>query len=257
MRNYIKSECYRICRSGWVYGMAGILAVLTILYNLVSWLLLTFTPDFPYGTTSFSFSNLVANPMLYCYLAFIIAALLYEADTRNGACKNSIACGISRTDIFFGKCITSFLTAFAMLITTMTAYIASTVLLLEHKGPTRLKDLLLEVPAVSLIALSALILSILLLEIFDKIIVSILVWIVILVAIPRIFLILSLKISVLLPIALWMPENFFSVEMSVNMSQCITLWGYPEGMAKCLISGALGILIFSLMGIWLVRKKDI
>lgn len=78
MTNYIKSECYRTLHTKWVYGSGIILSGLTILFHLVIWLFNTFTPNFRYHTTSFSYSNLVGQPMLYCILAFVIAAILYE-----------------------------------------------------------------------------------------------------------------------------------------------------------------------------------
>lgn len=44
--------------------------------------------------------------------------------------------------------------------------------------------------------------------------------------------------------------------MSVNMSQSITTWGTAEGMAKCIISGIIGIAIFSFSGIVLLKKEN-
>ena len=257
MGNYIKSECYRLICSKWIYVMGGVLAALAFLYNLVSYLFYIHTPDFRYGTTSFAFSNLVAYPMLYCYAAFLIADLLWEADTRNGTHGNSISWGIPRTGIVLGKCVVGILASLILLAVTITVFAVSSLLLLEHGGPTRLQDLLMEIPAVSLIAISSFLLSVLVLELFDRMIVSLLTWLSVMVVIPRILFFLGMKIHALMPVALWMPENFFSVEMSVNMSRCITLWSSPEGMAKCLISGAVGILLFGAAGICLAEKKEL
>lgn len=53
-------------------------------------------------------------------------------------------------------------------------------------------------------------------------------------------------------------QNFFGTsEMSVNMSQSITTWGTAEGMAKCIISGIIGIAIFSFSGIVLLKKREL
>lgn len=59
-------------------------------------------------------------------------------------------------------------------------------------------------------------------------------------------------------IAMWMPDNFFGANgMSVNMSQSITAWGTAEGMAKCLMSGIIGTVVFSLVGVMLLRKREL
>ena len=46
-------------------------------------------------------------------------------------------------------------------------------------------------------------------------------------------------------------------EVSVNMSGYRCLWDTPEGAAKCLIAGAIGILIFYAAGILAFRKREI
>ena len=61
----------------------------------------------------------------------------------------------------------------------------------------------------------------------------------------------------LLDVAMWMPANFLSAGMQVNMSQCITVWDTAEGMAKCLLSGAAGILAFGAAGVLLLRKREL
>lgn len=257
MLNYIKSECYRVVNSTWIYITAGVLSGLVLLANLILYLFLHNTTDFHYGTISYSFSNIVAQPMIYCYMAFIIAAILYEGEKRYGSKKNSIAYGISRTKIFTGKCVVSLLTSLAILFVVMAVYIGSAMALLEHKGSVEVSDMLMEMLAVSLIAVSALILSIIVLEYFDKSIVGILLWLFIFSIIPKALFYIGIKVDSLMKIALWLPENFFTTEMTVNMSQCIVIWDTPEGMAKCLISGLAGIVIFSIAGIVILRKKEI
>lgn len=260
MLNYIKSELYRAFHSKEIHETAIVLTVLVFLMNLIL-RLFSSMDHFRYGITSFSYSMLVAGPMIYCYGAGDVAVMLYEADNRNGTRGNSIACGISRIEIFAGKCIVSLLTSLGILLIVMPVYIASAVLLLPKEGPVEIKDLLLEIPAVSLVAAAALILAIVLLEVYDKVLVSILIWLGLLVFIPKALLLAGMYLSdqsaILLNIARWLPANFFSVEMQVTMSECITIWSTPEGMAKCVISGVLGILIFSIAGVLSLRKRDI
>lgn len=260
MLNYIKSELYRAFHSSEIRETAIVITGLTFLMNLILYLF-SGMEHFRYGITSFSYSMLVASPMIYCYVAGDVTVMLYEADRRNGTMGNSIACGISRTEIFAGKCIVSLITSLGILMIAMPVYIASATLLLPKAGPVEVKDLLMEIPAVSLVAVAAVILAVVLLEIFHKVLISILVWLGLLVFIPKALLLTGMYLSdqsdILLNIARWLPANFFSVEMQVNMSKCITVWSVPEGMAKCLISGGLGMLVFGAVGVLLLRRKDI
>lgn len=261
MANYIKSEWYRTLRTKWVYGIAAILSSLIFLFHLVIWLLTSFTPDFRYGTTSFSYSNLVAQPMIYCLIAFLITAILYEGEHKYGTRKNAIAYGISRTNIFFGKCLVSLVTSFAILIPVMAVYIGSASLFLTKGGPVTVQDLLMEIPAVSFVAVSSLILGVFVLEVFERNIIGILVWYLILFGIPKILLLLSMKLDFLYSAAFWMPANFFnnnfSPQMSVRMNECFVIWDTPLGMAKCLTAGAIAIFLFGICGILTLRNRDI
>lgn len=260
MTNYIKSECYRVFHTKPVYLTALILSGLTLLFNMVLLLFHRYAPDFSYATTSFSYSNLVSQPMLYCLIAFFIAAILYEGENRNGTRKNSIAYGICRTNLFLGKCLISLFTAFLILIPTMAVYASSASLLLPRQGPVTMRDLFMEIPAVSLVATSSVVLGIFMLELFGQVIYSILAWYFIMFGIPKIIFLLSIKLEFLQTAALWMPANFFTnlghPGMQVTTKTCITVWDTGAGMGKRLTAGGIGILLFSLWAIAALRKKD-
>lgn len=257
--NYVKSEFYRVSHNRGIYCLTGILAILSFLLNAVlGWFGRADGSSFPYDTTSFSYSNLVANPMIFCVMGAIIGIFLYEGNRKNGNLKNTIAFGIPRTKIFVGECIVATVTAIVSLIVVLAVYIASAVVFLEQTGPVRLTDLLTEIPAVFLIAVASLISGIVCIEAFGKGSTGIIIWFVIWFIIPRIFFYLGLRIDVIHNIAMWMPDNFFGTNvMSVNMSQSITAWGTTKGMVKCLISGIIGIVIFSLSGVVFLRKREL
>lgn len=211
MLNYIKSEFYRAVHSaelrGTCLGLCGGIFLLNLLLHL-----LRNDPSFRYGITSFSYSTLVSMPMLYCYVAGDVAAMLYEGDRRNGTLGNSIAYGLSRMQIFVSKCLVCFVSCLVLLLLALPVYILSAELLLEHTGPTAVKDLLLEIPAMSLIAIAALILAVVLLDFFENSFFSVLTWLAVMVILPKLFLIPGMIFSArgdfLLRIAMWMPANF-------------------------------------------------
>lgn len=257
MINYVKSEFYRVSHNLGIYCLTGILAILSFLLNVVlGWF--GRTDNFPYDTTSFSYSNLVANPMIFCVMGAIIGIFLYEGNRKNGNLKNTIAFGIPRTKVFAGECIVATVTAIVSLIFVLAVYVSTAVVFLEQTGPVSLTDLFTEIPAIFLIAVASLISGIVCIEAFGKGSTGIIIWFIIWFIIPRIFFYLGLRIDVIQSIAMWMPANLFGTNgMSVNMSQSITAWGTTEGMAKCLISGIIGIAVFSLSGVLLLRKREL
>lgn len=259
MLNYIKSELYRALHSKEIHGTAiGLLAIILSM-NLVLFLMKD-VEHFRYGSASFSYSMLVSVPMMYCYVAADVAVMLYESDRRNGTMGNSIAHGISRMQLFAGKCIVCFTVSLILLAAALPVYIGSASLL-HAQGPTTAQDMLLEIPAMSLIATGSLILAVVLLDLFQNSFFSVLTWLTVMLLLPKLLLFAGMLLpfggDALMDAAMWMPANFIPAGTRVNMSECVTIWDTGAGMARCLISGAAGILVFGLAGVLLLRKRDI
>lgn len=259
MLNYIKSELYRALHSKEIHGTAiGLLAIILSM-NLVLFLMKD-VEHFRYGSASFSYSMLVSVPMMYCYVAADVAVMLYESDRRNGTMGNSIAHGISRMQLFAGKCIICFTVSLILLAAALPVYIGSASLL-HAQGPTTAQDMLLEIPAMSLIATGSLILAVVLLDLFQNSFFSVLTWLTVMLLLPKLLLFAGMLLpfggDALMDAAMWMPANFIPAGTRVNMSECVTIWDTGAGMARCLLSGAAGILVFGLAGVLLLRKRDI
>lgn len=260
MLNYVKSELYRAFRSKEIHGTAiGLLAI--ILFMNLTLGLMKNVEHFRYGNTSFSYSMLVSIPMIYCYVAADVAAMLYESDRRNGTLGNSIAFGISRIALLAAKCMVCFVVSLILLAIALPVYIGSATLLLHAAGPATVRDLLLEIPAMSLIATAFLILAVVLLDFFENSFFSVLTWLTVILFAPKILLFAGMFLpfggDILMDIAMWMPINFIPAATRVNMTECVAIWDTAEGMARCLISGAAGILVFTVLGVLLLKKRDI
>ena len=254
MLNYIKSECYRVMHSRSTYVMTGIMAVLPVLFHIILYVTgvaSSTTQDFPYDITSFSFSFLTGSPMLFTYAGLIVAAVLYEEEHKNGNMKNAVAFGISREKLFLGKCMTAVLTATVIMALVLTAYIGSAWFLLEHTGPTSLKIILTEIPAVYGTAVASMILGIAML------------WAVIIYVIPKVLLLAGMVllaqwgIEFLWDFAQLLPANLFQFGAKVNMSHCEVLWKTSQGMTKCVIVGIVGTVLAIVAGIVMLRKKEV
>ena len=173
---------------------------------------------------------------------------------------NSIAHGISRMQLFAGKCIVCFTVSLILLAAALPVYIGSASLL-HAQGPTTAQDMLLEIPAMSLIATGSLILAVVLLDLFQNSFFSVLTWLTVMLLLPKLLLFAGMLLpfggDALMDAAMWMPANFIPAGTRVNMSECVTIWDTGAGMARCLLSGAAGILVFGLAGVLLLRKRDI
>ena len=131
----MKSEFYRIIHSSGIYILTLCFAAAPLFLNLMLFCFGRCTPDFPYATTSYS--NIVANPMIFCIAALCLVFTLYEGNKRNGNLKNLVACGISRKKIFAGQFVLCFFASLVVMVITAAVYILSADLLLKKEGRWR------------------------------------------------------------------------------------------------------------------------
>lgn len=258
MLNYIKSEWYRIIHSSTMYVFTAILAGLAFALNAVLWLLNRIDPSFRYGTTAFSLSNLGSMLSLMFYMGVIIVGFLFAGERKSGGLKNTIAFGISREKIFAGKCIVSTGISVCSLIIILAVFMGSAVWLLEPGvEPEAVQITLKGVACLLLMAAASEVLILSLLTVFEKELMAYLVWYLIMEIIPKAFMLIGLKSSLFREIAAWMPCNYLSNEVVINMSGWNCLWETAEGAAKCLISGAIGLLLFLLLGLKLCKRQEV
>ena len=258
MRNYIKSEWYRVTHTPTIYVFTGILAGLALLFNLLLWFLDKVDPTFPYGTTAFSLSNLAWMMTMLFYVGMILVYLVFADDKKNGSLKNSIAFGISRIEIFMGKCVVSTLVSLISLAVILLVFLGSAVLLLEPGVEPRAVEITLQgVACVIPMAIASEALGLALCSFCQKEVVAGIDWYVVMVAIPQICYILGLKFEPLAKIAAWMPHNYLGREVIANMSGWHCLWQTPEGVAKCLISGFIGLIVFLIFGLLVSKKQEV
>lgn len=258
MRNYIKSEWYRVTHTSTIYVFTGVLAGLTLLLNLALWFLDKVDPTFPYGTTAFSLSNLVNMMAMLFFVGAILVYLIFAEDRKNGSLKNSIAFGISRTEIFVGKCVVSTLISLISLAVILIVYLGSAVLLLEPGvEPHAVKITLQGVACMIPMAVASEVLALAFCGFCQKEVMAGIDWYVVMIIIPRICFFIGLEFEPLAKISAWMPSNYLGQEIVVNMSGWSCLWQTPEGIAKCLISGFIGLIVFLAFGLLVSKKQEV
>ncbi|MBQ6889235.1 MAG: ABC transporter permease subunit [Lachnospiraceae bacterium] len=257
MLNYMKSEWYRIVHTKEIYVVTGALAGLTLLMNLVLFLSNRELENFRYGTVSFSLSFLISGMSVLMIAAAGMAIMLFAGDWRYGILKNAVAEGISREKIFLGKCVIGTIVSICSMVVVLTVYIGSAYLLLDAGSVDGTLPIVVKgVMSTLLVSIASFIFTIVLSSYFEKEYMTLLGWTIVMNLIPSILNLVGRKISILKRIASWMPNVYLKDEVFANMKGWQCLWETPEGFAKCLISGILGIVIFLTIGIVLCRKKD-
>lgn len=256
MINYMKSEWYRTTHGKGFYVTASIMAGLVLLMNMILAVSQRYIPDFRYGTFRFSLNTLTAVPFVMVILGAVIPGCLFIDDRKNGVMKNVIAYGISRTEIFVGKCIVAFFSASIILVVVTAVYVGSAYLLLQNYEWLPLREMLSAIGSGLPSAAVSLIVICLLGSLFQNEMAAVLWWAIIFYVIPIITFLAGLKFEIIGQIAKWMPYNMFNMEVQVSMNTYQCLWDTPEGLTRCLVSGILGILIFMIFGIWKFKKQE-
>lgn len=257
MNNYIRSEFYRILHTKEIYLFnllltAGVLALNGGIHAAAATL-----PNIRYANVKFVLSFLTGSMDFLFIAGAVLAVLLFSGDRKNGVMKNAVAYGMSRTSLFFGKCIVSFVMALASMVLLTAVYIVSAILLLE--GPAQpYVELMLEGIAANLpFAAAALILAVAFIQFFEKELIVGLAWMAVIYLIPSICYSTGFQFKTMAEIAAWMPRNYLMTEVTAGMNGYACLWSEPEGAAKCVIAGVIGIVVFLSLGILINRRKEI
>lgn len=257
MINYIRSEFYRILHTKEIYLFnllltAGVLALNGGIHAAAATL-----PNIRYANVKFVLSFLTGSMDFLFIAGAVLAVLLFSGDRKNGVMKNAVAYGMSRTSLFFGKCIVSFVMALASMVLLTAVYIVSAILLLE--GPAQpYVELMLEGIAANLpFAAAALILAVAFIQFFEKELIVGLAWMAVIYLIPSICYSTGFQFKTMAEIAVWMPRNYLMTEVTAGMNGYACLWSEPEGAAKCVIAGVIGIVVFLSLGILINRRKEI
>lgn len=259
MANYIKSEFYRVTRGNAIYVFTLILTALCVLFNVILFGFRKMDQGFPYATVHFSLTTIIGSMRSVFYAALIVVAFLSTDEYKNGAMKNTIAGGISRSQIFIGKCVVCGVAALVSAAIILVGYIGSAYVLLEGEASYALEVVLKGMAANLPAAFASLILAVALYCIVNREMQAVIWWFVIMCGVPTVSFFLGLRIEFFNKIAEWMPFNYLMYEVSFvfSESKIEALWMTPQGLAKCLIAGTIGMIVFIVAGTAIFRKKDI
>lgn len=257
MLNYMKSEWYRVTRGKSFYAAIGILGGLVVLMNIVLALGGRYIPDFRYGTFRFSLNCFTGAIYSMVVMGGVVPGCLFVDDRKNGVLKNAVSYGISRDKILVGKFMVSFLFTFLILCAVVGIYLGSARLLLPNPEWEPVWEMLKGIGAALPSAAASLVLILSLGVLYQKEMTMAIWWAVVIYLVPTALSLIGIKVEILRRISSWMPCVFFQSEAIVRYDSYDCLWDTPEGLFKCIFAGLIGIVVFSVFGIWRFRKQEL
>ncbi|MBP1995060.1 ABC transporter permease [Paenibacillus eucommiae] len=155
MSNYLKSELYRLVRKKAFYFFLAI----CMLGPLIVTLLTATTGGELYANTEFAFKSAMNMWSLVFIIVPIIVSFLVSDEFTDGALKNTVAYGITRSTVFYGKWIMELLFLGISWLVTYISLTASVFLLLQNNGTTHFMDFTASIAGVLPLVLAALTVS--------------------------------------------------------------------------------------------------
>lgn len=258
MLNYIKSEIYRNLRSKGNYIFLFGCMIFVIFLNVVLSMFVKSDPNFPYASTKYSFSALYTSMVIPLILCLLIGSIVLGEEFKNHTLKNSISYGISRNQIYFGKYVILLIVSAINLIFISASFIISGFLLLENSGPLYFNELIRALIACTPLFLVSITLVQCLYFVFQSDTRVVVLWVIIMIVIPKVFSMLGARVELFRKIATWTPYNIVgNITQGEGAHNLVMYWCSQQGMINCFITGIIGTTLFYIIGMQLFKKVEI
>lgn len=257
MLNYIKSEFYRIFHSKEVYLLTGIFAALLAAYNIILYFVQRSLPGFLYGNTHHAYIMIDASMGMFFYVIIIICSSLDGSSLKN--LKNSVGYGVDRKVIFLGRVITQAIICVVMYLGLMGFYYILGKALLEDSG-REISEMFVRSTFVCIpMLLGALVLYHCCILWSNNTIISAVIMILILDIIPRGIDVIAYKFPQIRGFSNMLMRNLMQVQLVETATGYDRVYGWQttEGVIRCIVAGVCAIVIFSVLGIKSMQKKEI
>lgn len=256
MTNYIKSEFYRILHTKAIYIMTGACLLVVLLFLGVLWAMSAFTADFQWATTKYAFSTLEADMHIPLYLSAVMGGLVVSDDLKNRTINNSVAFGISREQVYLSKVLMGMAASAFCLLVTESALIGGGYLLLENSGAAYTLSLLKGTAACIPAWTAGMVAIISLCYMTGSGGIGIWSWLLIMVAAPSVVNLLGMRFEFCAKLASWL---LFPMVSSVTPTEewLAFSWSTTAGFLKCQEAGIIGMMLFVVLGILAIRRREL
>lgn len=258
MRSYLKSELYRLTHYKWTYLFVAICSALLISSNVVLAAVKGTDAAFPYANTDFSFSNAYNNMFLVFVLCMSVTGMVFNNEYSNHTFKNSISYGITRGTLYFGKLLVQILYAFIAFTIIMGSFVLSAYLLLENSKQQEFEALLRASAACFPLFIFALATTNCFAFIIENTGSVTFASSGLLIALPLVCNFLGMRFGFFRKLAEMLPMNMMNTSTVDPVNHTLLMyWDTPEGFRNCFLLGIIQILIITILGFILFRKKEV
>jgi ABC-type transport system involved in multi-copper enzyme maturation permease subunit len=214
--------------------------------------------EFPYANTRFSLSLFFSDFPIIFLLCITVASMVFGNEHSNHTMKNSISYGIPRGYIYFSKLIVEMVYALIAFVIIAGLHITSAFLLLENSGTNDLV-LLLHTCIVSLpLLFYALAVTNCFIFIIEGTGGAIMATIGLLLVFPQISNYLGMKFIFFQKLSKILPWNLINnIGFDEKANQLMLPWEGTAGYYNYWIFGLIQMLLFTLIGFMIFRKKEI
>lgn len=262
MWNYVKSELYRVVHSKGVYMMTAICTALLLAMNLLLAFIRSVDTTFPYGGTWFSFNMMETAIQPIMMLTVVLGCIIFADEYKNKTIMNSIAFGQTGAMVFVGKVIVALIVSVVALAVVLTVFIGSAYLLLENSGTEHLMELLKAFGACILFLVCGLVATIAFCFLLGSASSATWAWLGVFAFVPMIVQLLGMKFPLFEKLSGWLAYALAGKEDIIlsetgEITGYAMIWTTPEGLQRCLLVGAIGIVVFLAVGILGMKKREI
>lgn len=256
MTNYMKSEFYRIFRTKALFIFVGACLGVVLLYVGVLWVISMLDVDFPWATTKFAFSTLETGMNIPLFLSAVMGSLVVSDELKYRTFNNSVAFGIPREQIYLSKVIVGMAASAFCLLVTEAGLIGSGYLLLENSGEAYTLSLLKGTVACIPAWIAGMAAFMSLYYVTGSGSAGIWVWLLVIVAAPMAVEVLGMRFDFCARLASWL---LYPMVTSVTPTEewLEFNWSTTAGILRCQEAGIIGIMLFIVLGILGIRRREL
>jgi len=245
LANYLKSELYQLVHKKAFY----ILLAACVLVPLSMTLLTTATGTERYANTEFVFRAASSMWSLLFFIVPLIVSVMEADDFTDGTLKNTLAYGISRRTVFYGKWVMELLLLVIAWTVTYIVLAASVFLLLTNNGTSSFMLFNSSIAAVLPLTLAALAVSHCLCFLTEKPVTHLMLYAVIMIVLPELYFRFANRVSELNQLVETVP--LFPYAAANDFA-----WLKPNGFLFCWTVGLAYVLIAFLVSSRRVETKE-
>ncbi|GIP26550.1 hypothetical protein J23TS9_16800 [Paenibacillus sp. J23TS9] len=245
MSNYLKSELYRLVHKKAFY----LFMAFCMLGPLLITLLTVSTGGELYATTEFAFKAALKMWSLVFIIVPIIVILLVADEFTDGTLKNTVAYGITRSTVFYGKWMMELLLLTVSWMATFISLTASVFLLLHNNGTTYFMNFTSSIAGVLPLILAALTVSHCLCFVTEKPLPHLVSYAVLIIALPELYYMFANGVPALSEVTDALPLFPYA---AANDSA----WLKPKGLILCWTTGTVYIILAFLISSRRVMLKE-